>query len=309
MNYTIANSKHNMLSKKEKDNKYEMSGYSINLDEKNDSHSILVNNALGSKKILDVGCGKGYIGTKIKELQKCEVDGIELDEVAAEIASKSYDNVFIMELGNQKNSNFNAFVKSRKKYDCIICGDLIEHLADPGYALSVLAKKLSPKGKLLVSIPNVAHANVIAGLIDGIFNYNTWGILDTTHLRFWTENSFYEFLANTNKTYGTNMTPILIAKTTAVDGSVDNSLLESVCGTDIYTLQNIFKITISKKKYIPRIYQHNNYAKLIQIGNTSVNLQNNIIQRDKIIHDMENSLSWKITKPLRRINAIFKRKN
>ncbi|MBQ3325641.1 class I SAM-dependent methyltransferase [Candidatus Saccharibacteria bacterium] len=308
MNYTIANAKNNMLSKPEKDNKYELGGYVIDLNEKNDSHSILVNNALGSKKILDVGCGKGYMGTKIKELQRCTVDGIEIDKVAAKIAKKTYDQVFVMALGDQHDKNFRAFLENKEKYDCIICGDLIEHLADPGYILSILINKLARGGKLLVSIPNIAHANVIAGLVDGIFNYNMWGILDTTHLRFWTENSFYEFIANVNELYNLKMAPKIIAKTTAFDGSVDNSLLEEVCGKDIYTLQNIFEITIGKKKYTPKRRSTNNYSNLIRIGNSNTNLQNGIIQRDKIIYDMENSLSWKITKPLRKINAIFKKK-
>lgn len=303
MNYTIANAKRNLLSKKEKENKYEMDGYTIDLAEKNDSHSILVNAALGAKQILDVGCGKGYMGAKLKEEQKCTVDGVELDKVAAEIAAEKYDHVSVMMLGNSNDKEFVKFLSERKKYDCIICGDLIEHVSDPGYILSVLVKKMAPEGKLLVSIPNIAHADVIAGLIDGRFNYNMWGILDTTHLRFWTEQSFYEFIANVNETYKINMVPRLIAKTTAIDGSVDTSLLEKICGKDIYTLQNIFQITIKKKKYAPKNHSNANYNKLVTVGK----MADSVKVRDEIIRGMESSLSWKITKPLRKINAIFKK--
>lgn len=222
MLYTIANAKTNLLSKKEKENKYELDGYKIDLNEKNDSHSILVNNALGAKRILDVGCGKGYMGSALKENQKCIVDGIDIDKTAAKIAKKTYDNVSVMMLGNDEDNNFKKFLSDKTKYDCIICGDIIEHVMNPGYILSILAKKLSPKGKLLVSIPNIAHADVIEGLIDGRFNYNLMGILDTTHLRFWTEQSFYEFVANVNDYYDIKMHPKIIAKTTAYDGSVEN---------------------------------------------------------------------------------------
>ncbi|MBR5408494.1 methyltransferase domain-containing protein [Candidatus Saccharibacteria bacterium] len=307
MSYYIANAPKNLLSVKEEANKYHRDNYSVDMNNKNSSHTIMVEEAMGSKRILDVGCGSGCIGTKIKELQKCIVDGIEIDKEAYKIAEKTLDKVYLMPVDDEKNSNFKAFMADSKKYDCIICADIIEHLVDPGKTIFNLSKKLSPKGKILISIPNLSHIDVISGLIDGKFNYSKVGILDSTHLKFWTENSFYEFIANVNETYGINFTPRLVGKTTATDETIETGFLEDVCGKELYTFQNIFELTFGKKKFVPRSKTINNYKKILQVGENEKRLKNELAAREKTIRDMENSLSWKITEPLRKINAIFKK--
>ena len=205
MSFTIANAEKNTLSKKVKPNNYTINEYSVDLNNPNDSHSIIANHALGSKQILDLGCGVGYIGRAIKERQECTIDGIDIDETALKIAKKYYNKVSLIRLGDKTDQAFQDFLKSSQKYDCIICGDIIEHLENPGYIISILAEKLAKNGKILVSIPNIAHIDIVANLIDGRFNYGETGILDNTHLRFWTESSFYDFIENINEQYKTTL--------------------------------------------------------------------------------------------------------
>lgn len=319
MSFTIANAKKNTLSQVVKTNNYTGDDYHLDITATNDSHAILARGALGAKTILDVGCGVGYIGGKLKELQKCTVDGIDADEEALAIAGKIYDHTTMMLLGDKTDKNFCSFLNSKKKYDVIICGDIIEHLPDPGYIISILAKKLSKTGKLLISIPNISHIDVIAGLIDGKFNYGETGILDNTHLRFWTENSFYDFVSNINGRYGLNLHPKLIAKTYVQNAEIDDEFFQSLYGKDIHTFQNIFQLEVKSKNYVPKTVSRKNYQKLVQanihlkeLESEVERLHQEIANRDKIItdlrsnvHDMETSASWKITAPLRKINAKF----
>lgn len=301
MSFTIANAEKNTLSKKEKENNYTMDNYSVDLASENDSHAIIAKQALDSKQILDVGCGVGYIGQAIKKHHECIVDGIDIDKTALKIAEKYYDQVYLMRIGDKNDKTFLSFLKSKKTYDCIICGDIIEHLADPGYIISILAKKLAPNGKILISIPNIAHIDVIANLIDGKFNYGETGILDNTHLRFWTESSFYEFIANINERYGTSFSPKLIAKTVVEHPTINTVRFREICGDEIFTFQNIFQLKAEKNPVIPHPHKKNNYANLIALAEAGTKLA----EKEKIIHDMEHSLSWKITQPLRKINALF----
>lgn len=298
MSFTIANAEKNTLSKKEKENNYTMDNYSVDVTSENDSHAIIAKQALGSKQILDVGCGVGYIGQAIKKHQECTIDGIDIDKTAIKTAEKYYDQVYLMRIGDKNDKTFLSFLKNRKFYDCIICGDIIEHLADPGYIISILAKKLTPNGKILISIPNIAHIDVIANLMNGDFNYGETGILDNTHLRFWTENSFYDFIENINERYRTTLSPKLISKTIVEHPVFNTEKIRKFCGDEIFTFQNIFQLKLEKNPIIPHPRKKNNYQNLTAAIDK-------LIEEEKILHNMENSLSWKITSPLRKINAFF----
>lgn len=296
MDFTIANAEKNTLSRQNLTNKYEIN-YSVDINNDNDSHSILAKNALGAKNVLDVGCGTGHIGRIIKSIYpETKVDGIDIDHEASDICKKHYDNVMVMCLGDESDKAFRSFLKQKKMYDCIICGDIIEHLQDPGLIISILAKKLSPKGKLLVSIPNVAHIDVVANLIDGRFNYGETGILDNTHLRFFTESSFYEFVDNVNHHYGTSLSPKRIARTIVEHPILDTRYFKEICGDEIFTFQNIFELRKTKKPVIPQPKPKQNYHDIIVA-----------IDKGKDLQSVKNSFSWKITEPLRRIYFFFRR--
>ncbi|MBQ3441047.1 methyltransferase domain-containing protein [Candidatus Saccharibacteria bacterium] len=310
MSFTIANAERNTLSKPEKENNYTIDNYSVNLNNKNDSHSIIAKHALGSKQILDVGCGVGYIGRAIKKEHPCTIDGIDIDKSALEIAKKHYDHTSLMKIGDSTDKVFLEFLKDKKLYDCIICGDIIEHLADPGYIISILAKKLTKNGKILVSIPNIAHIDVIANLIDERFNYGETGILDNTHLRFWTESSFYDFIKNINNRYQTTLEPKLIGKTIVEHPILDTRYFREICGDEIFTFQNIFELKNKKNPVIPHPHKKNNYHDIIvaiDVRNKVANLESQLAAKDQLLHNIENSLSWKITKPLRKVKSLFHR--
>src|SRR6185436_7844996 len=85
--------------------------------------------------------------------------------------------------------------------DCIVCADVLEHLRDPERALRLLLRYLAPDGLLVASIPNVRHASVLLPLlVEGRFRYQDEGILDRTHLRFFTLHEIVELLTRAGLT-------------------------------------------------------------------------------------------------------------
>jgi len=141
------------------------------------------------EKVLDVGCGNGATGRYLKKyLQVKEVSGIEMNPEMARQAQMILDQVIIgniekIELPYEQND-----------FDCIICADVLEHLYDPESVLIKLSAHLRDNGYLLLSVPNVQHWSVIIRLILGKWDYQDEGILDSTHIRFFTRNSLRELV-------------------------------------------------------------------------------------------------------------------
>jgi 2-polyprenyl-3-methyl-5-hydroxy-6-metoxy-1,4-benzoquinol methylase len=137
-------------------------------------------------RCLDVGCSTGNLGYALKMQKKCEVDGIEFDPSAAEIAKKrGYGVVHIKDLNREDELLFDF----ENKYDVIVCADVLEHLIFPDRVLFSLRRYLKPNGIFIVSLPNVAFILNRLQLLLGNWEYKRYGILDQTHLRFYTINS------------------------------------------------------------------------------------------------------------------------
>ena len=139
-------------------------------------------------KILEIGCAAGgTLYTIRNENPLAELYGIEINPKAAKIASM---------FAKVENVDVEKFVPEHwhDKFDYIICGDVIEHLVDPWEALKNIHAMLKPSGHLLASIPNVANIVVVENLLRGFWNYEDAGILDRTHLRFFTRDSIIRSL-------------------------------------------------------------------------------------------------------------------
>ena len=136
-----------------------------------------------AKSIIDLGCGTGTLGKALKEKQPCHVTGIELDREAVNTACLNLDKVI------QDNLNRYDPTLIDKKYDCIILADILEHLIAPWAILKKFANVLEANGTVIASIPNIAHPWIISQLQKGLFRYELAGILDITHLRFFTKTT------------------------------------------------------------------------------------------------------------------------
>lgn len=140
-----------------------------------------------ARTTLEVGCGEGVFSEEIKKRLGSEVWGIEYDSVAAEKARNKLDAVLhgdVVVLLDQLPDHY---------FDCIVFNDVLEHLADPFILLTKTKVKLSDHGVIVASIPNVRHISVLKELlIDKNWRYEDAGILDKTHLRFFTKKSILE---------------------------------------------------------------------------------------------------------------------
>lgn len=134
-----------------------------------------------ARTILDVGCHFGGFGAALRRADPSRVLwAVEADADAATSARASYDRVI-------EGSYPDALAGIPTRFDCIIFNDVLEHMADPWRALRAAGEHLSTEGSVVASIPNVRHIKVVANLVlRGDWSYTDMGILDRTHLRFFT---------------------------------------------------------------------------------------------------------------------------
>lgn len=144
-----------------------------------------------ASRVLDLGAGPGVLGRYLAEQLHCTVDGVECNPAAVAEATPWYRQLQCADLEHIKLAE--CFGDCR--YDFIICADVLEHLRRPGDLLAQLVGLLAPNGQMLASIPNAAYAGLIAELLAGEFRYRSEGLLDESHLRFFTLASANRLLA------------------------------------------------------------------------------------------------------------------
>ncbi len=137
------------------------------------------------RTVLDVGCGIGLNG-QVAKTRGARVVGLEISPEAREQARRRLDEVLAVDL---ESPTALGPALSGRRFDVVLCGDVLEHTRDPAAVLRRLVELLEPDGRVLISLPNVAAWTVRAGLLAGRFDYSDSGILDRTHLRFFTEAS------------------------------------------------------------------------------------------------------------------------
>ena len=144
-----------------------------------------------AKKILDIGCGNGAFAKITKEKNNAEVWGIEYMEDHGNEAKLSLDKVFV--------GKCEDFIEDLPEsyFDAIYLNDVLEHLVDPYYVLGVLKTKLAPNGVVISSIPNVRFYKTFSKvLFFKDWEYQDHGVMDKTHLRFFTKKSIRRMYEN-----------------------------------------------------------------------------------------------------------------
>jgi len=135
-----------------------------------------------NKRVLDIGCGTGSLSRLLVDLRGAQLVGIEPDLARATTAQAR---------GIDARHGFfdEAMVQNLGKFDVVIFADVLEHLPDPAAVLRLTRQVLAPGGVVIASIPNIAHWTVRWELLWGRFDYQSCGIMDATHLRWFTEQS------------------------------------------------------------------------------------------------------------------------
>ena len=160
------------------------------------SHEKILSLVPRGSVVLDVGCAGGYLARALRERGVEAVDGIEPSLEDAEAARPHCRRLVH---GSVEDDEAVAELPDNE-YDVIVCGDVLEHLVEPERALRRLIPKLKPGGRFVISVPNVAHYSVRWTLLRGRFEYQDLGLLDRTHLRFFTGKTLVEMLESAGLT-------------------------------------------------------------------------------------------------------------
>lgn len=167
--------------------------YEVQVDPQavNNPHAFALAFVGSGHRVLEIGCSTGHVTTHLVAAGN-EVTGVELDEDAAARARTVTPTVHVVDLDAAKVSDIES-----PRFDVILLGDVLEHVREPGAVLADIVTLLEPQGRLVISVPNLAHADVRLMLLEGRVEYQDDGLLDRTHLRWFTKDSLRTLLADT----------------------------------------------------------------------------------------------------------------
>jgi 2-polyprenyl-3-methyl-5-hydroxy-6-metoxy-1,4-benzoquinol methylase len=189
----------NIISPEIKHLKGEGTGYNVRVAAENDPRRFSIDwiANTGTPQILDVGCACGDTGVALKNEKNCELFAFEYDKDSIETAQKTnaYKEIHQIDLNLFETESFPQYFE---KFDYIILGDVLEHLYSPQKTLEKLKSYLKKDGYFLISLPNLSHASIKSNLLLNDFTYTEVGLLDKTHIRFFTHKSILFFLTEIN---------------------------------------------------------------------------------------------------------------
>jgi len=158
-----------------------------NLRYANDSHVLAIGRVPANSRVLDLGVADGSVAAILNDMG-CQVWGVELDPEAAEAARSVCQEVVVADLNTLELAEHFG----EQQFDVVLMLDILEHLSDPATVLGRVKPVVAEGGWGIVSLPNVAHLSVRLALLNGRFSYTEMGLLDRTHLRFFTRASIEE---------------------------------------------------------------------------------------------------------------------
>lgn len=176
--------------------------YDYDFDPNDNSTAAHVCRLVGAKqKVLELGCAAGAMTKVLQQHYDCDVTGVEFDAAAAERA-RPYTSEMIV--GNLDDPNCLAGLHQKgSRFNVIMMADVLEHLRDPEAVLRNVLPLLHPQGHVVISVPNIANGGVIAALWCNAFDYADTGLLDRTHIHFFTSKTLIAMLERVGLTVDT----------------------------------------------------------------------------------------------------------
>jgi len=163
----------------------------VDLVYENGSYAKLLRHVSANSDLLELGPATGRMTEELRS-RGCRVLAVERDVEAAALASAFCDTILVEDLDSFDPESALA----PRTFDTILAADVLEHLRDPVSLLVRLRPYLRENGSVLASLPNVAHGSVRLALLEGRFPYANSGLLDLTHLRFFTEESAHQLFTD-----------------------------------------------------------------------------------------------------------------
>lgn len=215
----------------------------VDPDDRNTAHALMLDMVGCGKRVLEIGCAAGHL-TKHLVARGCVVDGVEIDPVAASVAATIAERVVVADLDRL---DFTEGLEPGT-YDVILFGDVLEHTRSPNDVLFLARPLLKPDGYAVISVPNVAHADVRLMVLEGRWERFDWGLLDKTHIRFFTYDLLHRmlrecgFLATQVKRV---VYPVFGTELAVTPASVDKDVLRKILAdTEAETYQFVVKASL-----------------------------------------------------------------
>ena len=213
----------------------------------NNSHAFALELVGWNRRVLELGAAAGHV-TRALAAQHCRVTSIEYEVEAARDLEGVADDVIV---GNLNDPD--VFNDLRPEFDVVLAGDVLEHLARPQDVLSRAVCLLKPGGQIVVSLPHVGHVDLRLSLMQGRWDYRAWGLLDETHLRFFT----LEEIRSLVKKAGLVLTELRRVRVPAFEtelgvdrASVPTELLDvMLADPEAETYQFVFSATVDNGDY------------------------------------------------------------
>lgn len=150
---------------------------------------------INASKVVDVGCMNGVLAREFRKINPAvHWTGIEINKNYAELATRHCDNVLNVDI-EENNPEF--FLKF-KDVDCWIFSDVLEHLYNPWKVIENIRRIIPERGCIVACIPNAQNWQVLSKLASGNFDYEESGLMDKSHIRWFTKKTFFEFFENTS---------------------------------------------------------------------------------------------------------------
>jgi 2-polyprenyl-3-methyl-5-hydroxy-6-metoxy-1,4-benzoquinol methylase len=153
---------------------------------RNNPRTIIAGWVRDQSRVLEVGPGDGVVGGWLKATKRCWVVAVEAAEAAEPHLRGNFDEVV---MGSIETPAVAERAAALGPYDAIVFADVLEHLVDPWQVLAGARNMLAVNGRVLLSVPNVAHWSVRLSLLFGRFEYSDGYLMDRTHLRWFTHRS------------------------------------------------------------------------------------------------------------------------
>jgi methionine biosynthesis protein MetW len=146
-----------------------------------ETHRMVVDAVPSGSRVLELGCATGYLGKVLTRERGCSVVGVEVDADAASMC-EGYERVVVADLDDPTSLDWDEL----GSFDVVMASAVLEHLLEPERVLVSSKEKLNSPGTVVVNLPNVAHWTIRSALLGGHWDYTDRGIMDRTHVRFYT---------------------------------------------------------------------------------------------------------------------------
>lgn len=168
-------------------------GYDLEVGSTNEWAFNIISN---KSKVLEIGPAIGNLTYHLVNEKNCIVDIIEIDEESGKKAAEYARKALLGSVYGNLNENLWYEILEEERYDYIIGLDVLEHIQNPQHTLGKLKSLLNDKGRIILSIPNIAHNAVLINLLSNKFEYTDIGLLDSTHIHFFTFESIMQMIKN-----------------------------------------------------------------------------------------------------------------